>query len=403
MSYDSYYGSGRKNKGPNILIILFLFCLIGFAIWFITQKDDPDRKRITESGFYSDDPAIEMNGTNYHYSQLNEDQQKLYRIIYQGCKAVSPIINLSSIKPEDCEKVIYAVRLDHPEFFWIRDVVYSTSTLNGLVTEISFTVPTDTEAKIEKLENKANEILKNAPADDYGKVKYIYEYIINNTDYNMNAPDNQTVYSALINRSSVCGGYASAFLYLCDKAGIYCGYASGDIIGRGTHAWNFVKINDKYYWVDVTWGDPTYENMYAHADNLVYDYLCVSDNEIMPDRILSSNPLYSEHQAYMDFTYPLCYDNSLNYYYLAGCYFEMYDRLAVYNYILTQVGMNGKMQIEMKFANESAYRLAVFDIVETESFWDKVSQELNKQYGIVITQWRGEMSENFHRMTIELS
>jgi hypothetical protein len=64
MSYDSYYGSERKNKGPNILIILFLFCLIGFAIWFITQKDDPDRKRITESGFYSDDPAIEMNGTN---------------------------------------------------------------------------------------------------------------------------------------------------------------------------------------------------------------------------------------------------------------------------------------------------------------------------------------------------
>ena len=52
----------------------------------------------------------------------------------------------------------------------------------------------------------------------------------------------------------------------------------------------------------------------------------------------------------------------------------MYDRLAVYNYIMTQVGINGKMQIEMKFANESAYRLAVFDIVETESFWDKVSQ-----------------------------
>ena len=93
MSYDSYYGSERKNKGPNILIILFLFCLIGFAIWFISQKDDPDRKRITESGFYSDDPAIEMNGTNYHYSQLNEDQQKLYRIIYQGCKAVSPIFH----------------------------------------------------------------------------------------------------------------------------------------------------------------------------------------------------------------------------------------------------------------------------------------------------------------------
>ncbi len=48
----------------------------------------------------------------------------------------------------------------------------------------------------------------SAEASDYDKVKYVYVTVIINTDYNLNASDNQNIYSVFVNKSSVCQGYA---------------------------------------------------------------------------------------------------------------------------------------------------------------------------------------------------
>lgn len=56
-----------------------------------------------------------------------------------------------------------------------------------------------------------------------------------------------------------CGGYASLFNQLCASAGIECKYVSGCHHGDPNcipcHAWNKVKLNGTWYWVDVCWND----------------------------------------------------------------------------------------------------------------------------------------------------
>ena len=57
---------------------------------------------------------------------------------------------------------------------------------------------------------------------------------------------------------TVCGGYAIILKELCDQVGIECMYVEGYYgsrkpnIRQVNHAWNIVKINDKYYPIDIT-------------------------------------------------------------------------------------------------------------------------------------------------------
>ena len=61
-------------------------------------------------------------------------------------------------------------------------------------------------------------------------------------------------YGALINGKAVCQGYAEAYMMLCSLAGLQC-YRAAGMAGDWSHLWNIVKLDGKYYHVDVTWMD----------------------------------------------------------------------------------------------------------------------------------------------------
>ena len=416
-----------KHRGGRIILVIVLFCVVGFVWWYMTHEDDPTRQKISDfinDIFNMDSPHavdaellkqegdIQLQGTGYHYEQLSAEAKQAYKFIYQGCTEFASEIRIPSTSSDECNRAIYALRTDHPEFFWIRGNTVSITYINGVAVSVTCTVPSDAEKKMKRIESIADEVLKGAPVDEYGKVKYIYEYIINTTDYDqkgLDDPDNQNIYRTLVDHLAVCGGYANTFLYLCDKAGIYCGYVSGEVKGRGPHAWNFVKFGNKYYWVDVTWGDPVFEGSLYSVDSsslqntINYDYLCVTDDEIMPGRILSSSPSYSAYQTYMDFIYPKCTDNSYNYYIREECYFTGYIRMVVYDYILTQVGMIGNRTVMLKFDSMESYRMAKADILDSDDFLNQLAKDLKKSYGIEITQQFARMSDDAYRLEIEFS
>lgn len=77
--------------------------------------------------------------------------------------------------------------------------------------------------------------------------------IVYNDDYEKNGGDRmgQTLYTAVIMESTVCGGYAQAFCAMMNALGIETVVALSEI-----HAWNVVRFDDgNYYAVDVTWND----------------------------------------------------------------------------------------------------------------------------------------------------
>lgn len=87
----------------------------------------------------------------------------------------------------------------------------------------------------------------------YQKELAINALVIKELDYELNAPYNQSVYSSVINKTTVCAGYSALFGMMCNAAGIDCLYVSSK-----SHGWNIVKLDDgNWYVTDATWNDTT--------------------------------------------------------------------------------------------------------------------------------------------------
>lgn len=100
------------------------------------------------------------------------------------------------------------------------------------------------------------------------KVRFIYSWIRSNIVYDYTGLENGNytvdVDSVLIKRVAVCSGFSNLFKYICDKAGIKCvqvvGFAKTSNekpfdFSRTNHEWNAVKINNKWFLIDVTWAN----------------------------------------------------------------------------------------------------------------------------------------------------
>lgn len=135
---------------------------------------------------------------------------------------------------------------------------------------------------------------------EFERVKAIHDYLLMNVDYdyqnylNNTVPDvSHTAKGALVNKYAVCDGYSNAFRLLCSKIGISCEIVSGTSKGDA-HAWNQVKVEGKWYNIDVTWDDPAIINGATttfgdHSGNS-YEYFCIPDSIMYKDHQTSNAP-----------------------------------------------------------------------------------------------------------------
>ena len=79
--------------------------------------------------------------------------------------------------------------------------------------------------------------------------------------FNIEAMDGPEIF--LYNRKAVCGGYAALFKELTSRMGLDCLVVNGkpdpkrsdpSVADWTEHAWNAVRIEDKWYLLDTTWG-----------------------------------------------------------------------------------------------------------------------------------------------------
>lgn len=130
---------------------------------------------------------------------------------------------------------------------------------------------------------------------DYDKICAIYNWICENIEYDYDNLDDDSyvlkysAYSALINRTAVCQGYASLLYRLLLECGIDCRVIAGT--AGGPHAWNIIKIGDKYYNADSTWDAGrvgSYKYFLKGAESFT-DH--VSDAEYLTDEFSAVYPI----------------------------------------------------------------------------------------------------------------
>ena len=320
----------------------------------------------------------------YAYEQLSSEEKTLYKQIYLSLSECSEAIKADTLSPETLNKVFQCVMMDHPEIFWVNGYTHIRyvrgESLEAIGFRGSYTMDSSMIAlRKEVIEAKISEILSGMPGgDDYSKIKYVYEYIISHTEYDLNSEDNQNIYSVFINGRSVCQGYAKAAQLLLNRAGIRCALVTGTTLGGEAHAWNLVYSDGAYYYVDPTWGDASYktaEGETGRLPSMTYDYLCVPSYE-----------LFRTHTP--DTVVPLPECNSLrdNYYVREGAYFTMVNEGQLSG-LFDSAAATGREYITVKCSDMAVYEAMrqhllteqrIFDYYKSDggtvSYWENTNQ-----------------------------
>lgn len=165
--------------------------------------------------------------------------------------------------------------------------------------------------KLQALYNKARKVLIDYVSEDMTdveKVAAIYDWIVNEVDYDYNVASLGTGsgtsgYNAFYlegvfdDKRAVCDGKSKAFALLCGMENIKAirvsGYANSNIAAvpdsekaKYGHAWNKVLVdanNDgerEWYVVDTTWGDVEVGGTSGRTEYLNYGYFLVTDEAV---------------------------------------------------------------------------------------------------------------------------
>lgn len=221
--------------------------------------------------------------------------------------------NGSEILNNSFQLSINALTFDNPELFYI-DV-----TKVYLLTEITtrafsktykvsiggngqsylaeeFSTLDITRYSIGIIEQYKNTIIKECEnLDTVEKIRYVNDYLVDNTEYDLSAGDNvYNIYGTLVDKRAVCEGYARTCKYILDDMGIPCIIACG--IGKNSegktesHAWNYVKVDEAWYALDVTWNDPIIINGSGKLSNANrYEYFLNGGNKFFSDHFEDGN------------------------------------------------------------------------------------------------------------------
>lgn len=225
---------------------------------------------------------------HFCFDSLDSETQTLYTELLTIVNNHAEDIMVSTNDADKLQRAFQCMFNDHPEIFWIDGYSYSSHSKNGEVVYLTFTGKyTYTPAQCADFQKKINAYVSqclggiNKGAPDYEKVKYVYKYLIDHTDYSLASSDNQNILSVFVNGKSVCQGYAKATQYLLQQLGVQCTMVVGTVVGGEGHAWDLVNVDGSYYYVDTTWGDSSYNiNGQAVENGVNYDYLNITTSEL---------------------------------------------------------------------------------------------------------------------------
>lgn len=317
----------------------------------------------------------EVSELYYAYHHLDGEKQKIYLEVLDALTGMKSGVPLSTLDKSVLDVVFACVMNDHPELFYTDGYQYTEYTIGGTVTGLTFSGKysmTDAEAEQAKLmiEQRLAECFQQVPLneDEYSTVRYLYEWLIDHTEYDRTAENNQNIRSVFLQGRSVCQGYAKAMQYMLQKAGIQCVLVTGFTNGE-RHGWDLVRVNGEYYYLDPTWGDASYASGGTESalDGFVppinYDYFLVTTDEIT-----------RTHSIEKVVELPLCTAVDDNYFVREGLFFDSYDaaRLAL---VFGSEATREAGYVTLKCGSSEAYEQMMQTLIESQAVFDFVDRQ----------------------------
>lgn len=331
----------------------------------------------------------------YYFKQLTEEEQRVYRELLKGIRAREKEFYLTISDDDSIDRSYHAVLKDHPEIFWVhnREKIYKTtySDSDYCVFTPGYTYADSEIDEIQTaMEQSFQEVRALIPEDagDYEKVRIVYTYVIDHTQY-QTGEDDQSIAGVFWKKSAVCAGYAGAVQYLLERLDIPCIYVDGSTKGSTEgHAWDIVKIGQEYYYVDATNGDqPDFLNGDAaqleEHKTIIYDYLCPFPEEY--------EKTYTPSE---ELTVPACTAKDLDFYVLNQGYFEDYSWQDIYDYCKMRLD-NGAAVVRFKFGSQEAFSEACQELLD-DGVVQNVAQYYMKLHGLGQVEYHYGVMDNFY-------
>ena len=201
------------------------------------------------------------------YNLLTNNEKQFYDTVYPAISEAEWTVVLpestlrNGFDNDELHNAVLALRLDHPEFVWL-DIGYSyqerydSGRLTGVVVYLKYNFFVENPQMYrKKFEDAAEALLVQARKKGslLAAEQYIFEYLHTQVKYSPteNYLD-QTAYDVLVYNQGVCAGVAITFNYLMRRLGLPSFIVTGDTNTEGSHAWNIVKYNGTWYYVDST-------------------------------------------------------------------------------------------------------------------------------------------------------
>lgn len=331
----------------------------------------------------------------YYFKQLMEEEQRVYRELLKGIRAREKEFYLTISDDDSIDRSYHAVLKDHPEIFWVhnREKIYKTTYSDS---DYCVFTPgyTYTDSEIDEIQTAMEQsfqevrALISEDAGDYEKVRIVYTYVIDHTQY-QTGEDDQSIAGVFWKKSAVCAGYAGAVQYLLERLDIPCIYVDGSTKGSTEgHAWDIVKIGQEYYYVDATNGDqPDFLNGDAaqleEHKTIIYDYLCPFPEEY--------EKTYTPSE---ELTVPACTAKDLDFYVLNQGYFEDYSWQDIYDYCKMRMD-NGAAVVRFKFGSQEAFSEACQELLD-DGVVQNVAQYYMKLHGLGQVEYHYGVMDNFY-------
>ncbi len=291
--------------------------------------------RATSSIVESFDYEVSMKGLDKH-----NFSKKDFIIVYKFNGGKEPTLSMEKQREQSpldvpyYDRVNYIERSDSFDDFAsdhkiIVEKVETAEQLFHTVQAGATPIIENEESKAYQIYNTAKEVLREIISDemtDYEKVLSIFDYICVATVYDDDIVSyNEEELSFIAYKSfflegvfeeglAVCDGFSKAFSLMCNMEGVDAFRITGS-----EHAWNKVKLDDKWYVVDITWSvfktkaDTFIGNGIGEAVNfnskefLIHTYFLVSDYEhakmAANKELNNSMPANENYYYYLNTTY----------------------------------------------------------------------------------------------------
>ena len=404
--------------------IVLLLIIVG--IWFLWQHDQtpeiqrkeadlsitmkiPDETEVIderveiEVATEAQEEIVDQDAPEaFFYNQLEVEMREIYRLIRDGVAMASDEIIIDTDDIDLIHDIYRLVLFDHPEFFWVTGAAKTTiTTWSDGRTYATFRpdyahVGAEKIAMQAEIEAVVDHFLAtlDPTLSDYELVRVVYEYLIRNTVYDLDAPDHQNIYSVFVNRASVCAGISRAAQLLLNRLGIFATYVVGDAYVPGSslapiaHAWNLVRINGEYYYLDVTWGMPTFgeDSGLAGRIDVIYDYL-----------LLTGEMIYRTHTLAEGIIMPEVNSLTHTFFYLNNMFYDSNNRDLLLEAMNTSIS-NGEDRTAFQFATSQLFE-EMREVI-LEELAPIAAQNLMEWHGLSSTQYFFRERENLNKITI---